>query len=113
LNTLAKRSISVFATNRTHVMQFVQIHFIVLVIRNIIACHIKNIYHFHVLYSMWRNLEWNRNSFSTRICRGTRWRSWLRHWATSRKVTGSISDCVIGIDIILSVALWSWGWFSL
>jgi hypothetical protein len=28
---------------------------------------------------------------------GTRWRSWLRHCATSRKVAGSISDSVIGI----------------
>jgi len=28
---------------------------------------------------------------------GTRWRSWLRHCATSRKVAGSISDGVIGI----------------
>jgi hypothetical protein len=29
--------------------------------------------------------------------RGTRWRSWLRHRATSRKVAGSISGGVIGI----------------
>ena len=29
--------------------------------------------------------------------RGTRWRSWLRHCATSRKVAGSIPDGVIGI----------------
>ena len=28
---------------------------------------------------------------------GTRWRSWLRHGATSRKVAGSIPDGVIGI----------------
>ena len=28
---------------------------------------------------------------------GTRWRSWLRHRATSRKVAGSIPDGVIGI----------------
>jgi hypothetical protein len=27
----------------------------------------------------------------------TRWRSWLRHYATNRKVAGSISDGVIGI----------------
>ena len=27
----------------------------------------------------------------------TRWRSWLRHWATNRKVAGSIPDGVIGI----------------
>ena len=31
------------------------------------------------------------------ICWGTRWRSWLRHCATSRKVAGSIPDRVIGI----------------
>ena len=29
--------------------------------------------------------------------RGTWWRSWLRHCATSRKVAGSIPDVVIGI----------------
>ena len=29
--------------------------------------------------------------------RGTQWCSWLRHWATSQKVTGSIPDSVIGI----------------
>ena len=29
--------------------------------------------------------------------RGTRWRSWLRYCATSRKVAGSIPDGVIGI----------------
>ena len=28
---------------------------------------------------------------------GTQWRSWLRYWATSRKVAGSIPDGVIGI----------------
>ena len=28
---------------------------------------------------------------------GTRWRSWLRHCATSRKVAGSIADGVTGI----------------
>jgi hypothetical protein len=28
---------------------------------------------------------------------GTRWRSWLRHCATSRKVAGSILDDVIEI----------------
>jgi len=28
---------------------------------------------------------------------GTRWRSWLRHCATKRKVAGSIPDDVIGI----------------
>ena len=28
---------------------------------------------------------------------GTRWRSWLRHGATSRKVAGSIPDGVTGI----------------
>ena len=28
---------------------------------------------------------------------GTRWRSWLRHCATSRKVAGSIPDGAIGI----------------
>jgi hypothetical protein len=29
--------------------------------------------------------------------RGARWRSWLRHYATNRKVAGSVPDGVIGI----------------
>ena len=33
----------------------------------------------------------------THFCWGTRWRSWLRHCATSRKVAGSIPDGVTGI----------------
>jgi len=31
------------------------------------------------------------------ILGGTRWRSWLRHWATSRVIAGSIPDGVIEI----------------
>jgi hypothetical protein len=30
------------------------------------------------------------------LTRGTRWRSWLRRYVTSRKVAGSIPDEVIG-----------------
>jgi len=33
----------------------------------------------------------------TRYYWGTRWRGWLRHCATSRKVAGSISDGIGGI----------------
>ena len=41
-------------------------------------------------------------------CRSSeRWRCWVRHCATGRKVTGSFPDGVIGI--ILPAALWSWG----
>jgi hypothetical protein len=39
-----------------------------------------------------RNLEPSSTTLG-----GTRWRSWLRHCATSRKVAGSITDGVIGI----------------
>jgi hypothetical protein len=38
-----------------------------------------------------------RQSFGSAIDRCTRWRSWLRHCATSWKVAGSIPDGVIGI----------------
>jgi len=34
---------------------------------------------------------------STCGSRGTRWRSWLKHCATSQKVAGLIPDGVIGI----------------
>ena len=43
---------------------------------------------------------------------GMMWHSWLKHWATSLKVAGSITDSVIGIfhwHIILPAALWPWG----
>ena len=43
-----------------------------------------------------RNAEYSF-SFTAEVKRGTRWRSWLRHCATSRKVAGSIPDGVIGI----------------
>ena len=36
-------------------------------------------------------------SYRCQIVRSTRWRSWLRHCATSRMVAGSISDGVTGI----------------
>jgi len=42
------------------------------------------------------------------LIRGTRWREWLSHCATSRKVAGSISDDVnwTFIDLNLPAALW-------
>ena len=41
---------------------------------------------------------------------GTRWRSWLRHCATSRKVAGSIPNGVTGIFYLHNpAALWPWG----
>jgi hypothetical protein len=38
------------------------------------------------------------------------YRSWLRQFATNRKVAGSIPDDVIGFSIVLkiSAALWPW-----
>jgi len=49
-------------------------------------------------------------NYTNQKMRGTRWRSWLSHCATSRKVAGSIPDGVTGIFYItLPVALWPWG----
>ena len=40
---------------------------------------------------------WIYSRIYLRCTGGTRWRSWLRHCATSRKVAGSILDGIIGI----------------
>jgi hypothetical protein len=47
---------------------------------------------------------------SIRQERGTWQRSWLRHYATSRKVAGSIFDVTVSFLIYLNLpaALWSW-----
>ena len=48
----------------------------------------------------WVGLYWIDLTQDRERCRDvwdTRWRSWLRHCATSRKVAGSIPGGVIGI----------------
>jgi hypothetical protein len=43
------------------------------------------------------NQDLQKEKHSTLLLGGTRWRSWLRHRATSRKIAGSIPEGVIGI----------------
>ena len=40
---------------------------------------------------------WNESFYMFGITGDTRWRKWLRHCATSRKVAGSIRNDVVGI----------------
>jgi hypothetical protein len=48
-----------------------------------------------------------RNGRCTFQIRGMRWRSWLRHCASSQMIAGSIPD---GVNvIILPASLWPWG----
>jgi hypothetical protein len=65
-----------------------------------------NVYVHKVLREVFRT-EMNEGiGERTLLHRGTRWRSWLRHCAKSRKVAGSIPDGVS--NIILPAALWLW-----
>jgi hypothetical protein len=66
-----------------------------------------------VLPAVWVPYD-SQNIWDELLLRDTRQRSWLRHYATSREVAGSITDEVIGFfQLILAVALWPWGWLSL
>jgi len=66
--------------------------------RNMFKQEIRN-------YCLWRYLTTSQSAVNklgwkcpcTLFFGGTRWRSWLRHYATSRSVTGSILDAFIGI----------------
>jgi len=54
--------------------------------------HVRDARNFNNIESLHRiNVAYSSKS------RGTRWRSWLRHCATSRKVAGSIPDYIIKI----------------
>jgi hypothetical protein len=50
-------------------------------------------------------------SWSRLLIRGTRYRGWLRHYATSRKVVGSSHNEALGFSVvlILPAALCPWG----
>jgi hypothetical protein len=65
----------------------------------------SNQYHVQTDSFLFKNREHNLLKFYSRegkkkkvqVCGGTRWRSWLRHCATNRKVASSIPDEVSGI----------------
>jgi hypothetical protein len=61
--------------------------------------HTQTPYIYCILYSSLKKVE-------------KQWRSWLRHYATKRKVADSNPDEVIGsfpIYLILAVAIWHYG----
>jgi len=47
-------------------------------------------------------MQYNFDKYNSN--RGTRWRSWLSHCATSRKLAGSIPDGVIGIFYCINIS---------
>jgi len=49
-----------------------------------------------IAYLITLSIHWSDYVSVPSYLRGTRWRSWLRHCATSRKVAGSIPDVVTG-----------------
>jgi hypothetical protein len=49
------------------------------------------------LYNFHNLGKFDNLNFSYKDLWGTRWRSWLRRCATSRKVAGSIPDVIIGV----------------
>jgi hypothetical protein len=53
---------------------------------------------------LWQSVPCTFFLVSTKLGRGTRQRSWFRHYATSRKVTGSIPDQVIGFFNLLKLS---------
>ena len=65
-----------------------------LVMIMLLACRHSGSHQGQQLRNICHNICFNKALIQ---CWGTRWRSWLRHCATSRKVAGSIPDGVIGI----------------
>jgi hypothetical protein len=66
-----------------------------------------------ILYSLGVFFSWK--FICSLLKRGTRWRSWLRHYVTNRNFAGSIPNEVIGIFhwLTFSGHVWSWGWLNL
>jgi hypothetical protein len=84
-------------------------------IQNLLYRHIQNLLYRHIKVQQPITFWFIFLSYQSNRGHAARWRSWLRHCATSRRVAGSIPDGIAGIFNWHnpSGCTMAWGWRSL